>query len=44
MRAKHNGKKWIVTFLDDAEQLQKTEHTSLQLALAMAFINKTMPL
>ena len=44
MKAQHNGSKWIVTFLDDNGNKQQTENNSLQLALSMAFINRTSSL
>ena len=44
MKTKKIGNVWKVWFLDCADNIQTAEHKSLQLALSMAFINKTTEL
>ena len=44
MKTQKIGNVWKVWFLDCADNIQTAEHKSLQLALSMAFINKTTEL
>jgi hypothetical protein len=41
MKTRKIGNIWKVWFLDCENNIQTAEHKSLQLALSMAFINKT---
>ena len=41
MKTQKIGNVWKVWFLDCADNIQTAEHKSLQLALSMAFINRT---
>ena len=41
MKTKKVGNVWKVWFLDCENNIQTAEHKSLQLALSMAFINRT---
>ena len=44
MKARKIGNVWKVWFLDCSDNIQTAEHKNLQLALSMAFINRTTTL